>query len=92
MDRRSFLKTVGRKERRFWQSVVPRLTWAGERLAEVELHPITLGFGLPVDRRGTPRRAEGGEARSILQGLAHLSAPYDTAIALDGGIGRVKLA
>ncbi len=43
------------KQRRFWQSVVPRLTWEGHRLAAVDLHPIALGFGQPAERRGTPR-------------------------------------
>ncbi len=79
------------KERRFWQSVVPRLTYEGERLAAVELHPIALGFGLPVDRRGTPRRAEGAEAREILARLASLSAPYGTKVEIDGEIGRLRL-
>jgi hypothetical protein len=41
---------------------VPRLTFAGERLAEVDLHPISMGFGEPLDRRGTPRLAHGEEA------------------------------
>jgi poly-gamma-glutamate capsule biosynthesis protein CapA/YwtB (metallophosphatase superfamily) len=80
------------KQRRFWQSAVPRLTFAGERLAEVELHPITLGFGEPLDRRGTPRLAHGEEARSILEGLAGLSAPYGTRITIDGEVGRLQLA
>jgi hypothetical protein len=79
------------KQRRFWQSAVPRLTFAGERLAEVELHPITLGFGEPLDRRGTPRLAHGEEARAILDTLARLSAPYGTRMEIDGEVGRVRL-
>lgn len=70
---------------------MPRLTYEGDRLAAVELHPITLGFGLPVDRRGTPRRAEGPEAREILERLARLSAPFGTTIEIDGDLGRLRL-
>jgi hypothetical protein len=71
---------------------VPRLTFAGERLAEVDLHPISMGFGEPLDRRGTPRLAHGEEARAILEGLARLSAPYGTHVTIDGEVGRLRLA
>ncbi len=79
------------RERRFWQSVVPRLTWEGDHLAAVDLHPITLGFGQPADRRGTPRLARGEEAEQILRGLAELSRPYGTTIAVEGAVGQIRL-
>ena len=79
------------KQKRFWQSVVPRLTWEGDRLTAIELYPLTLGFGQPVDRRGTPRLARGAEATQILEGLAKLSQPFKTAITIEDGIGRVRL-
>jgi poly-gamma-glutamate synthesis protein (capsule biosynthesis protein) len=92
LDVMAYEEKIGfKKERRFWQSVVPRLTWEGERLAAIDLHPVTLGFGLPVDRRGTPRLARGEEAKQILSGLAELSQPYGTTIAIAEGVGRVKL-
>jgi poly-gamma-glutamate synthesis protein (capsule biosynthesis protein) len=84
-------KIAFRKQRRFWQSVVPRLTWEGERLTAIDLHPVTLGFGQPVDRRGTPRLARGEEAAQILGGLAELSKPYGTTIAIADGTGKVRL-
>src|SRR6202035_121128 len=84
-------KITYHKERRFWQSVVPRIAYEGGKAVEVELPPITLGFGEPVYLRGTPRLAGGEEARSILENLARLSQPYGTTIASEDGVGRVKL-
>jgi poly-gamma-glutamate capsule biosynthesis protein CapA/YwtB (metallophosphatase superfamily) len=92
LDFLPYAQKIGfQKQKRFWQSVVPRLTWEGERLAAIDLHPVTLGFGLPVDRRGTPRLARGEEATQILTGLAELSKPFGTTIAIEDGIGRVRL-
>jgi poly-gamma-glutamate capsule biosynthesis protein CapA/YwtB (metallophosphatase superfamily) len=79
------------KEPRFWQSVLPRLTYERGRLAGVELFPISLGFGQSIDRRGTPRLARGPEAAEILTRLAKLSEPYGTRIQVDGEVGRVQL-
>jgi poly-gamma-glutamate synthesis protein (capsule biosynthesis protein) len=70
---------------------VPRLTWEGERLTAIDLYPLTLGFGQPVDRRGTPRLARGAEATQILEGIAKLSQPFRTAITIEDEIGRVRL-
>ncbi|MEM8964114.1 MAG: CapA family protein [Acidobacteriota bacterium] len=80
------------QEARFWQAIVPRLTWSGADLVEIELFPITLGFDQPVYRRGTPELATGAQAREILEGLAELSADFGTSIQIDGDIGRVDLA
>ena len=79
-------------QRRFWESFVPRITFAenGKAVA-IELHPITLGFDEPMAERGTPRLAQGEEARAILLRLVELSRPYGTDIDLDGEIGRVRL-
>jgi poly-gamma-glutamate capsule biosynthesis protein CapA/YwtB (metallophosphatase superfamily) len=92
LDPIAYAEKIGyRKQKRFWQSVVPRLTWEGDRLTAIELHPVTLGFGQPVDRRGTPRLARGEEATQILEGLAKLSKPFQTEITIADGIGRVRL-
>ena len=92
LDPFAYAEKIGyRKQKRFWQSVVPRLTWEGDRLIAIDLHPITLGFGLPVDRRGTPHLAHGEEATQILTGLAGLSKTYGTTIAIEGEVGRVRL-
>lgn len=79
------------KEARFWQSYVPRLTYQGGKLSEIEIFPISLGFGQSVDRRGTPRLARGQEATDILTRLARLSEPYGTRIDVEGEVARVRL-
>jgi poly-gamma-glutamate synthesis protein (capsule biosynthesis protein) len=71
-------------DRRYWESVVPVLTWEGRELRGIELVPISLGWKDPRHRRGRPRLAEGAEARSILERFAALSKPYGTAIDVDG--------
>jgi poly-gamma-glutamate synthesis protein (capsule biosynthesis protein) len=79
------------KQKRFWQSFVPRITFDDRRVTSVEIHPITLGFSLPVDVRGTPERARGASAREILDTLAELSAPFGTKIDVRGDTGYVSL-
>jgi poly-gamma-glutamate capsule biosynthesis protein CapA/YwtB (metallophosphatase superfamily) len=79
------------KEARFWQSYIPRLTYEGGQLAQIEVFPVSLGFGESVDRRGTPRLARGEEATEILTRLARLSEPYGTQIDIDAEVGRVRL-
>lgn len=91
-----------RHEERFWWSVIPKVTvakgwgWQGggesaaPEIVDVELHPITLGFGEPIWRRGTPERATGEKAEEILGEVARLSEPYGTEIEIRGGVGRIR--
>ena len=67
-------------DRRYWESVVPVLTWEGRELRGIELVPISLGWKDARHRRGRPRLAEGDEARSILERFAALSKPYGTTV------------
>jgi poly-gamma-glutamate capsule biosynthesis protein CapA/YwtB (metallophosphatase superfamily) len=78
-------------QERFWQSFVPRLTFDGDAVAEIELFPTTLGFQEPRHDRGTPRLARGEEARKILERVAALSKPLGTAIEIEGEIGRIHI-
>jgi len=71
---------------------LPRITFAGGKVAAIELFPLALGYGEPVYRRGTPRLARGPEAAAILGNLARLSAPYGTRLEIAGEVGRVRLA
>lgn len=78
-------------ERRFWESIVPRLTFEGDRVTAIEIFPITLGFGEPIHERGLPLLAKGEAATSILTNLAKLSKPFGTEIEIEEGVGRIRL-
>jgi poly-gamma-glutamate capsule biosynthesis protein CapA/YwtB (metallophosphatase superfamily) len=92
LDPMAFERKIGfHKQRRFWQSVLPRVTFDGGSVTAVELFPLALGFGEPAYRAGTPRLARGAEATAILGQLASLSAPYGTGIEIRDGVGRVRL-
>jgi poly-gamma-glutamate synthesis protein (capsule biosynthesis protein) len=78
-------------EKRFWESIMPRITYEKDRVASIEIFPITLGFGEPIHERGLPLLAQGDAATSILQGLAKLSKPFGTEIEIADGVGRVRL-
>jgi poly-gamma-glutamate synthesis protein (capsule biosynthesis protein) len=78
-------------DRLVWEAVVAVPRFRGDRLTELALHPITLGFGTPRTERGRPRLAEGELAQKILDDLAKLSAPMGTKIAIRDGVGYVEL-
>ncbi len=79
--------------REIWESVVAMPTWDGGRLVSLELHPITLGFGLPPAVRGRPMLADRELGRKIIQDLIDRSRPHGTAIEWDAarGIGVVRV-
>jgi poly-gamma-glutamate capsule biosynthesis protein CapA/YwtB (metallophosphatase superfamily) len=57
----------------YWESVVPVVRFAGDRLEEIRLHPVTLGHGLPRWRRGNPVLAAPDLGRGIIERVARLS-------------------
>ncbi|MFJ9036848.1 lasso peptide C-terminal Trp epimerase [Streptomyces sp. NPDC102406] len=78
--------------RRYWRSLVPVLTFEDGCLAEARLHPVDLGFGEPVHRRGRPRLAGPVEAKEILTDVADLAAAYGTRVRLTPtGTGELVL-
>jgi len=78
-------------DRRYWESVVPLLTYDGAALRSIELTPISLGWKDARHRRGRPRLAEGEEARAILARFAELSRPFGTTVAVNGASASVAL-
>ncbi|HVB11315.1 MAG TPA: CapA family protein, partial [Bacillota bacterium] len=72
----------------FWQTVLPVCRFENGVCRGIELHPVEEGLRLPRARRGTPRLAAPAEAREILAGLAELSAPFGTEIAVQERAGR----
>ena len=79
----------------YWETVVPVVTAprAGDRHrpAVIELHPVTLGFGQPVHRRGRPELASAADGERILKELAELSRGFGTTVELAGPTGRIVL-
>lgn len=78
-------------DREIWEAVVAMPTWHGDRLARIELHPISLGFGQPRTVRGRPLPADGALAATILANLQERSRPFGTTIAIRDGIGVIEL-
>jgi poly-gamma-glutamate synthesis protein (capsule biosynthesis protein) len=74
-----------------WESVIARPTFVDGELTELELHPITLGFGAPAWVRGRPMLAKGDLAEKILNDLEERSAPYGTEIDVRNGVGYVRV-
>src|SRR6185436_15399725 len=70
-------------DRRYWESVVPVLSWEGRALRAIELLPISLGWKEPRHRRGRPRLAAEDEGRAILERFAALSQPFGTVLDVD---------
>jgi len=79
-------------DRRYWESVVPTLTYDGGALSGIELTPITLGWKEARHRRGRPRLADGEEGQAILKRFAELSRPFGTTVSLNGGSASVALS
>lgn len=66
------------QHRKYWESVVPVLTFDDGELRSAVLYPVDLGFGNPVHRRGRPRIADRQLGAEILDHLARMSKPYGT--------------
>jgi poly-gamma-glutamate capsule biosynthesis protein CapA/YwtB (metallophosphatase superfamily) len=77
-------------DRGFWETIVPICKYENGGLNRIELHPIELGFDAPRSQRGRPLLAKGENATRILDGLADLSTPYGTEIAIEDGIGIIE--
>ncbi len=78
-------------DQRYWESVVPELTYDAGTLRGIELTPISLGWKEARHRRGRPRLAEGDEGRAILDRFAALSKPFGTTIEIGTQSATVAL-
>ena len=91
-ERRSNNDTTGfPADARFWESVIAMPRFAGKKLTEVKLYPITLGFKKPRPQRGWPMLANAELSRKIVDDVVKFSAPFGTRIEFKDGIGVVGL-
>jgi poly-gamma-glutamate capsule biosynthesis protein CapA/YwtB (metallophosphatase superfamily) len=79
------------KEKKFWESVVPFMTFQNNEVTEIKLYPIELGWKDPRHYRGVPGLAVTKEGEEIIARLGELSKPYKTAISFRDGLGYVHL-
>ncbi len=71
-----------------WKAVIARWVDDGDRVNDITLHPIALGFGAARPQRGLPMLSDDA---LILPHLADLSAKYGTRMEITGGVGRIRL-
>lgn len=76
---------------RFYEAVVAKITYAGGKASEVRLLPIELGVELAGAARGVPRTASRKIGQRILERLQRLSAVYGTKMAIENGVGIIRL-
>ena len=79
-------------QREIWESVVAMPRFEGERLVELKLVPVTLGFRQPAGVRGRPVLASPDDANKIIADLVKMSAPLGTKIENRSGVGVVLLS
>ena len=89
--RYNFDKSGFPSDRMIWEAVVAVPKFRGERLTELTLHPITLGFGQARSVRGRPLFAEGELGQKILGDVVKLSGEMGTKITVRDGIGYVDV-
>ncbi|MQW44724.1 CapA family protein [Sinorhizobium meliloti] len=70
---------------KYWESIVPVLNYADGRLAALEVHPVSLGFGDPAHRRGRPSLAAGTKGELILRRFCALSEALGTRLEIKAG-------
>jgi poly-gamma-glutamate capsule biosynthesis protein CapA/YwtB (metallophosphatase superfamily) len=83
-------------KRGFWnpiwfQSVVAVSKFDHNKVAEIDLYPIDLGFERPGPDFGNPRMASPKIGREILERLQKLSAPFHTTIEIKHNVGVINL-
>ncbi len=79
-------------DRLVWESVIAMPAFKGDKLVDLKLYPINLGFGKLPGRRGRPMFADETLSRKIMDDLIRLSKPFGTTIDYNNRIGSVKLS
>ena len=75
----------------WYQSVIAVSRFEHGQVAEVRLYPVDLGFTAKGFNEGIPRPASPAVAKTILEELQRLSKPYGTTIAIEDGVGVIRL-
>lgn len=78
-------------DRVFWEALLPICHFKGRELKEIRLHPVDLGYKLPIPQRGRPVLAEGEVAQHVLTFMQKVSEPFGTKIEIEGDTGVIRL-
>jgi poly-gamma-glutamate synthesis protein (capsule biosynthesis protein) len=78
-------------EPRDWESVIAEVVFRDGTPTQINLTPISLGYGLKRPDRGYPRLADAALGTKILERLRKLSEPYGTKVAIENGMGTITL-
>ncbi|QRM33099.1 CapA family protein [Microvirga sp. VF16] len=76
----------------FYESIFTVSRFEQNRLAELRLFPVELGYSERLANRGVPRLAAVPEAEAILERLQKLSKPFGTDITIENGVGIIRVA
>ena len=74
-----------------FRTVIPLFRFADERMTELILKPVELGFSDPLSTNGLPRGADESNTEIILERLQKISAPYGTGLKMSGNNIKVIL-
>ncbi len=77
------------KHEETFHGVVARCRWRAGALSTIELHPLDLGYGLPLTQSGVPVPASVEVANVIVERLGELSRPLGTTITAEPRDGTV---
>ena len=77
-----------------FESVIPVCRFMQGRLKDIVLHPIQLGYGLPLTQSGIPRLASGEASERILHRVRQISCSFGTQIEIriEDNKGRILCA
>ncbi|MFP3950565.1 MAG: CapA family protein [Candidatus Bathyarchaeia archaeon] len=79
------------EDEKYWMSFLPEMTFKGDELSSLILHPIELGQNKPRSQRGRPMLADEELSEKILGTISDLSKAYGTEIKSEDGVGYVEL-
>ncbi|MCW6532618.1 CapA family protein [Sphingomonas sp. MMSM20] len=75
-----------------YETVIAESRYVDGNVAEIRLYPVDLGVTAKGADRGVPHLADPATGARILERLARLSQPFGTKIAIDKGVGVIRLA
>jgi poly-gamma-glutamate capsule biosynthesis protein CapA/YwtB (metallophosphatase superfamily) len=76
----------------FWQSMAVICRYEKQRLQEIELRPVDMGYGRPRSQRGRPVLADAELGKAILDRVARLSQAFGTRVEKRDGCGIIRCA